>query len=100
MIDVRSLEKPVLTHPVHKGHQATDVKIGSKNVCYTCSEDETVRVWNLNDFTVPIAHRKPNCVIIMIIQGKMFCLDLYETEQGPIITCGNEKAELFVWDVT
>ena len=30
----------------------------------------------------------------------MYCLDLYETESGPIVSCGNGKGELFVWDVT
>ena len=62
LIDVRSMDKPIVSVPVHQGHEATDVKIGSKNVCYTCSEDESVRVWNLLDFSAPIAYRKPNCV--------------------------------------
>lgn len=30
----------------------------------------------------------------------MYCLDLMETDTGPILTCGNGKGELFVWDVT
>lgn len=68
LIDVRTMDKPLYTIPVHNGHTVTDVKIGSKNVCYTCSEDETVRVWNLGDFAnelvtlAPLAHKKPNCV--------------------------------------
>ena len=30
----------------------------------------------------------------------MYCLDVYETEEGPVLSCGNAKGELFVWDVT
>jgi hypothetical protein len=27
-------------------------------------------------------------------------MDLMETDDGPLLVCGNGKAELFVWDVT
>lgn len=30
----------------------------------------------------------------------MYCLDLYETGDGPILSVGNGRGELFVWDVT
>lgn len=45
----------------HKS-RANDVKIGRKNLCYTCSEDENVRIWNLNDLSQPIASKNPKCV--------------------------------------
>ena len=28
------------------------------------------------------------------------CLDLLDEEAGPILTAGNSKGELFVWDAT
>lgn len=28
------------------------------------------------------------------------CLDLLEQESGPVVSAGNSKGELFVWDVT
>lgn len=30
----------------------------------------------------------------------MYCLDLIEVAEGPVVTCGNGKGEVFVWDVT
>ena len=49
IIDVRAIDKVVTSFAAHQGHAITDVKIGSKNLVYTCSEDESVRVWNLNN---------------------------------------------------
>lgn len=66
IVDVRSMDKVILSIPAHQGNSITDVKIGSKNLCYTCSEDESVRVWNLNDFSAPVGFKKPKCVIIHI----------------------------------
>ena len=30
----------------------------------------------------------------------MYCLDVLEGDDGPVVTCGNGKGELFVWDIT
>ena len=56
------MDKPVTSIAAHEGHAITDVKVGSKNMCYTCSEDESVRIWNLNNLTAPIGFKKPHCV--------------------------------------
>lgn len=69
-------------------------------MCFTCSEDEFVKVWSLNNLNEPLALKNPHCVFLNFIQGKLFCLELMESEEGPIISCGNAKGELFVWDVT
>ena len=57
------MDKPVLAVDVHQGNEVTDVKVGLKNICFTCSEDETVRIWNMNDFSAPLANKNPHCVI-------------------------------------
>jgi len=53
-----------------KAHNSrvNDVKIGRKNLCYTCSEDENVRIWNLNDLSQPIASKNPKCVLVNIFR--------------------------------
>lgn len=28
------------------------------------------------------------------------CLDVLDDENGPVVSAGNQKGELFVWDVT
>jgi hypothetical protein len=38
IFDVRMPNKVVVSQKVHKG-AVNDVKIGSKNMCYTCSDD-------------------------------------------------------------
>jgi periodic tryptophan protein 1 len=37
IIDVRSVDKILASTAAHQGHSITDVKIGSKNMVYTCS---------------------------------------------------------------
>ena len=32
-------------------------------------------------------------------QGRLFCIDVMDLDDGPIITVGNEKGELFVWEI-
>lgn len=61
LFDVRMPDKILVSQKAHKGI-ATDVKIGQKNLCYTCSEDQTVKVWNLEDLTQPLASKNPKCV--------------------------------------
>ena len=40
MIDVRVPDKVLCSQKdAHKGFQITDIKIGKKNMCFTCSED-------------------------------------------------------------
>ncbi len=39
IIDVRNIDKLLVSFAAHQGKSITDVKIGSKNLCYTCSED-------------------------------------------------------------
>lgn len=49
IVDVRAMDKVVTSFAAHQGHSITDIKVGAKNLLYTCSEDESVRVWNLNN---------------------------------------------------
>jgi hypothetical protein len=35
-----------------------------------------------------------------MIQGILMCLDLLDEDEGPVLSAGNSKGELFVWDVT
>ena len=42
--------------------KANDLKIIDKNMCFTCSEDQNVRVWDLNDLKEPLASKNPKCV--------------------------------------
>jgi WD40 repeat protein len=53
-----------------KGHNSSinDVKIGSKNLMYTCSEDENVRVWNLLNLAEPLASKNPKCVFLYLFR--------------------------------
>jgi WD40 repeat protein len=64
IFDVRKNNKVLASIKAHNS-RANDIKIGRKNLCYTCSEDETVRVWNLNDLSQPIAAKNPKCVTII-----------------------------------
>jgi WD40 repeat protein len=61
LFDVRKSSSLLVSQKAHIS-KANDVKIGKKNLCYTCSEDQTVRVWNLHDLSEPLAGRNPKCV--------------------------------------
>jgi len=50
IFDVRNNNKLLASQKAHAS-KANDVKIGTKNLCFTCSEDQNVRVWNLNDLS-------------------------------------------------
>jgi WD40 repeat protein len=63
VFDVRKNNKVLSSIKAHNS-RANDIKIGKKNLCYTCSEDENVRVWNLHDLSHPIASKNPKCVNI------------------------------------
>lgn len=65
MVDVRSINKPVFSVQGHPGAEITDIKTGHKNLLFTCSEDETVKVWTMNDLTHPLGLKKPKCVIFI-----------------------------------
>lgn len=64
MVDARNANKNILSQNVHGTNEVTDVACSLKNLCYTCSEDESVKIWNLNDMSNPMAFKKPKCVII------------------------------------
>lgn len=64
IIDVRVVGKIVDQAKAHKG-TVNDIQIGRKGLAFTCSEDETVRVWNLNSLAEPIAAKNPKCVFNM-----------------------------------
>ena len=61
IFDVRNNNKLLASQKAHAS-KANDVKIGTKNLCFTCSEDQNVRVWNLNDLSEPLASKNPKCV--------------------------------------
>lgn len=67
---MRAIDKVITSVAAHQGHAITDVKIGSKNLVYTCSEDESVRIWNLNNLAEPIGYKKPKCVNFLVYSGK------------------------------
>jgi WD40 repeat protein len=69
LFDVRKSSQPLIGQRAHTS-KANDLKITSKNMCFTCSEDNTVRVWNLNDLTEPIASKNPKCVVISFTSGR------------------------------
>jgi hypothetical protein len=58
-----------------------------------------VRIWNINDLSKPLAARNPKCVLFYLIKGKLFCMDIMDLDDGPILSVGNEKGELFVWEI-
>jgi hypothetical protein len=63
-------DKIVATQKAHLS-SVNDVKTSKKNLLYTCSEDEYVRIWNLNDLSKPLAAKNPKCVNILFILGKI-----------------------------
>ena len=48
----------------HKEHEITDLKIGKKSLCFSCSEEGEAKVRSLNDLTNPLAVKNPQCVRI------------------------------------
>jgi periodic tryptophan protein 1 len=62
--DVRNPTKLLVSFTPHQGHTVTAVRIGNKNLCYTCSEDESVRVWAMGNLEAPLAFKKPKCVTL------------------------------------
>lgn len=42
-------------------------------------------------FKKSISTEKSSLCKIRLIQGKLFCLGLMESEEGPVISCGNAK---------
>lgn len=70
LFDARMPDKLLASQQVHLS-SVNDVKISNKNLLYTCSEDQYVRIWNLNDLSKPLAAKNPKCVIIFIILGKI-----------------------------
>lgn len=68
LFDVRKSSHIVASQKAHNS-KANDVRIGQKNLCFTCSEDETVRVWNLNNLSEPLASKNPKCVKIQICRA-------------------------------
>lgn len=68
LFDVRKSNQLVASQKAHNA-KANDVRIGKKNLCFTCSEDETVRVWNLNNLSEPLAAKNPKCVRIVTFRA-------------------------------
>lgn len=68
LFDVRKHTKVLATVRAHSA-RANDVKIGAKNLCYTCSEDQNVRVWNLADLSAPLAAKNPKCVLFPLVRA-------------------------------
>ncbi len=62
LFDVRKNNHLLASIQAHSS-RANDVIIGKKNLCYTCSEDETVRIWDLNNLSQPLASKNPKCVL-------------------------------------
>ena len=94
ILDARMADKVVNGQDqAHKNSAVTDIKTWRKNLCFTCSDDETVRVWSLSDLSQPLAVKKPHC-------GKLYCLEVMDSYEGPVLSCGNANGELFVWDIT
>lgn len=50
IFDVRKNNQALVSQKAHKS-KANDIKIGRNNLCYTCSEDENIRVWDLNNLS-------------------------------------------------
>lgn len=63
-------DKLLASQQVHLS-SVNDVKISNKNLLYTCSEDQYVRIWNINDLSKPIAAKNPKCVRFLFILGKI-----------------------------
>ena len=82
MFDGRNPSKPMFKQCAHNKAEVTDIVVSDKNLCYTSSDDGTVKIWNLENVETPIAMRNPKC-------GKLFCMDLYESETGPVLSAGN-----------
>ena len=61
VFDVRKNNEILYGQKAHSA-RANDLKITSNNLCFTCSEDEYVRVWNLDDLSQPLAAKNPKCV--------------------------------------
>lgn len=67
LFDVRKSNQLLASQQAHLA-KANDVRISSHNLCFTCSEDQTVRVWNLNNLSEPLAAKNPKCVFIVIFR--------------------------------
>ena len=61
-------DKLFATQKIHMS-SVNDIKISKKNLLYTCSEDEYVRIWNINDLSKPLAAKNPKCVFIIYNLG-------------------------------
>ena len=71
LFDARMPEKILASQKVHLS-SVNDVKTSRHNLLYTCSEDQFVRIWDLNDLSKPLAAKNPKCVIIFLNLGKSF----------------------------
>jgi hypothetical protein len=40
-----------------------------------------------------------NAYFFILLKGKLFCMDIMDLDDGPILSVGNEKGELFVWEI-
>lgn len=67
MFDGRNPSKHLFAVNAHPKSTINDIAISEKNLCYTCSEDGSVKIWNLENLEGPIAMKKPNCVKNIII---------------------------------
>ena len=61
IFDVRKNNQILASQQAHLS-RVNDIKIGQKNLCFTCSEDEQVRVLDLNNLSQPLASKNPKCV--------------------------------------
>ena len=63
IFDVRKNNTLLASQKAHLS-KVNDVKVSPKNLCFTCSEDQHVRVWDLNNLSEPLTSKNPKCVPI------------------------------------
>lgn len=68
LFDVRKNNQLLASQKAHTA-KANDVRISTRNLCFTCSEDQTVRVWSLHDLSEPLAAKNPKCVRLTLCRA-------------------------------
>ncbi len=89
LMDARNLAAPLLAFPGHE-KQASALDFSEKHVLASCGFDGLVKVWDcLSGKQLAQQNAK---------SGRLFSLACYQ-DNRKILTCGNEKGELYVWDL-
>lgn len=68
IFDARMPNELCASQKVHSS-SVNDIKISKKNLLFTCSEDEYVRIWDLKDLSKPLASKNPKCVLLFLNLG-------------------------------